>query len=150
MTTYISYQLPITEGQRKKIARAYETKSPVSVRLTGKQLLEMPNISILLTKRQVDKMEKVKSMGIGVVLKLSVAQLRAQKKEGGFLPAILVPIITALATGALSATAGYAANKGLNAIEKAIEKKKKKKEEGSGLFPLGSGLFPLGTLGSRP
>lgn len=159
---YQSYMIPLSEGQKKKLLRAVEKKTPVVLEMSAKQLASGGDIPAFLTKTQIARIERMKLAGLGMQLKFSAKQLAAQKKEGGFLPA-LIPLLaaigTAIAGGVAGATATYATNKAIKGIEGAVEKKKKKKQQitqdllaqamesaptGSGLMPLGSGLFPMG------
>lgn len=138
MSDMIRVEVPLSEGQVKKMRKAIKTLTPVSLRLSSDQLGAKGGIPILITKSQYNKMRKSLNSGKGMILKISMTQMRKLKKDGGILPFIVPAVIagaTALATGALSAVGGYATTKGLEAIENAVSGKK------------GKGLFPPGTSG---
>ena len=117
---YFKYPIPLTTHQIKQLRKAIDTSTPVRMRISVYQLGTNEGIPLLLSKSQINKAEKHLKMGKGILLTLSPTQIRYNKKEGGFLP-ILIPIAIALATGAASALGGFAANKAIDAIDKAIQ-----------------------------
>lgn len=124
MDTYSKYGVNITESQRRKLSRAIRARSDTSLKLSAEDLSgEFP---LLLTSRQITRIQKSAAKGVGLVLKLSASQLDAMRKDGGILP-FLIPILVALGTGAASAAGAYGVNK---IIEKA---------EGRGLTQIGVG-----------
>lgn len=126
----------LTNGQKKKLATALKKMSPIKFKLSASQLKKQGGLPMMVTKTQLNNMNKSKRSNKGMMLNVSLSQIRAMKKEGGILP-FLVPIAvagaSALATGALSALGGLAVNKIADALE------------GEGLGPLGSGLGPIGS-----
>lgn len=160
---YTSHELYLSDGQRKKLMKAYNDKIPIHIKLSAKQLVRQGNTPILLTPTQLNRISNSIAAGVGMVLKLSAKQLSSNKKEGGFLP-FLIPIITAALGGIAGAVATKGTNKVMEAIEEARAKRREKKGReakqairqsqqfikdvsqatGSGLMPLGQGLFPYG------
>lgn len=139
---YDKTNIYMSEGQKKKLATAFNKMAPIKIKFSNTQLKKQGNMPIMVTKSQMNRIDKSKKDNKGMVLSISLAQMRAMKKEGGILP-FLIPIAiagaSALATGALSALGGLAVNK----IASALDKK------GEGLRPLGSGISPIGS-GLRP
>ena len=125
----------LTNGQKKKLTTAFNKMSPIKLKLSSSQLKKQGGIPLMITKTQMNKINKSKRLNKGMMLNISISQMRTMKKEGGIIP-FLIPIavagVSALATGALSALGGLAVNK----ISEALD--------GNGLSPLGSGLRPLG------
>jgi len=129
--TYFKYNVSLTNGQKDKLLKSYQKKAPITLRLKHNQL--SGDDAILLTQRQLNKIEKSKKNRTGCDLKISATQIK--KQEGGFLGALLpalsrigamaIPYLTKamtpLATGALSGLANWGVNKALP-------------QSGSGLF----------------
>ena len=116
MTTYHTYGVTLSEGQRKKLAKAYQTNSAITIRLSANELTG--NDQLILTKRQIAKLVKSKRQGKGSDIKISKSQIRKVVVKGGSLWSSLFSLGTrmlpyagravakvapALATGALSA-----------------------------------------------
>jgi hypothetical protein len=117
MTKYLNVGVNISEGQREKIKKAMETKSPVSIRLEYSDL--NGEHVLAFTQTQLNKMKKAYKAGTGLMIKMSKSQLEHNAKvEGGFISAIL-PFLTSaakflipsLATGAMSGLGSAAATK---------------------------------------
>ena len=119
--SYTAYGLSLSSGQKQKLATAFRKRAPTSVRLSKTQL-SGPD-KVLLTKRQITRIEKAKRAGTGVEIDFSTTQMRQQ--QGGFLGALL-PALTRigaaalpylskaaapLATGALSGLASWGAQR---------------------------------------
>ena len=102
---YNEEKLHLTSNQKKKLDNAVNKKTSISLRINPKQ---NGNIPILLTKTQVSKISK----GLPFNLKLSIAQVKALAKHGGFL--ITLPTLLGIA-GAVGSLAG-----GASAIAKTV------------------------------
>lgn len=86
MTTLIEYKVNLSDGQKKKLAKAYGDKCPYTFRLNNNQLTgEFP---LLLTERQVNNINKAKANNTGIDIKMSATQMRSQGQSGGFLGAL--------------------------------------------------------------
>ena len=113
MTKYFEYGVNLSEGQKTNLAKAIQTNSELTLRLKNNQL--RGSDELMLTKTQLNKIQKAASNRTGVDLKISKTQIR---KAGGslfsslaMLGAKALPFVTkaaskalpALATGAVSA-----------------------------------------------
>jgi hypothetical protein len=142
--SYSKSNIFLTDGQKKNLTKAINNNSSIKIKLSNIQIKQNGNVPILLTNSQINKINKSKTENKGMVLNMSMAQIRANKKEGGILP-FLIPIAIAGASAIAGGIASWGTKKALDAVDKAIEKGKK----GNGLMPLGQGLRPLGQ-GLRP
>ena len=84
MTTYHSHKVNLSEGQRKKLLTAHNNKSGITIRLSKSNITG--NDSLMLTKRQINQLNKAKKTGVGSDLKISQTQIR--KIIGGGAPRI--------------------------------------------------------------
>ena len=137
--SYQSFRVRLSQGQVKTMAKAIESGSPTSIRLKRDALGD--GTPLLFTRTQMNKIGKAMDQNRGIVLKFSMAQTKAMRKDGGILPAlaVLAPFAIAALTGAAGAAGTFGTTKVLEAIEKGIKKRK-----GNSLAPLGQGLAPLG------
>ena len=116
MTKYFEYGVNLSEGQKTNLAKAIQTNSELTLRLKNNQL--SGSDELMLTKTQLNKIQKAASNRTGVDLKISKSQIRKAVKQGGslfsslaMLGAKALPYVTkaaskalpALATGAVSA-----------------------------------------------
>ena len=121
---YQSYSVSLTEGQKANLATAYKNRSPITIRLKNEQL--KGNFPLLLTKTQINRINKSIADKTGVDINISKKQISAQSKNGGFLGALasflartvlptvarIAPkVVATLATGALSALASTGVSK---------------------------------------
>ena len=128
MTTYIAYGVKLSDNQRKKLAKAFKEKSPITLRLSHNELTGSDEM--MLTKTQIKKIQKARSTGKGVDLKISKTQIAKIAQKGGTLFSSLLnvgtkllpqamniatKILPALATGALSSVGNFATDKILGA-----------------------------------
>ena len=116
---YLQYNVNLTKGQKEKMFKAYQNRVPFTLRLKNKQLSGADKL--MLTKTQIKRIEKNKSKGTGIDIKISTAQIR--KQDGGNLFSSLLPIITKtalplakkamgpLVSGALSGLSSFGVNK---------------------------------------
>ena len=74
MTTYHSHKVNLSEGQRSKLLRAYKDNSEITIRLGNSDLTG--NDSLMLTQRQINKLNKARSLGVGSDLNISRTQIR--------------------------------------------------------------------------
>tara|TARA_Y100001956_G_scaffold72102_1_gene77372 strand:- start:362 stop:997 length:636 start_codon:yes stop_codon:yes gene_type:complete len=86
MAGYIEYKVNFTDGQKKKLAKAFQDKYPQTFRLKYEQL--QGNFPILLTQRQIKAVQKAKTNKTGIQIKISREQMRSQSQSGGFLGAL--------------------------------------------------------------
>lgn len=95
--SFHEHGLKLSDIQKRKLATALKRNEGTSIKLDVSQL-EGPD-KVLLTKRQQNKIEKMKNKGVGLVIQFSKNQLvKMRSIEGGFLGALL-PIAKALLPG---------------------------------------------------
>ena len=124
MTTYIEYGVKLTDGQKSKLVSAIRNKSPLTLRLKHSQL--RGSDELMLTQRQISKINKSIANGTGSDIKISKTQIRKSVKYGGnffsslaslgarVLPYAIKGIskaVPALATGAATALGELGINK---------------------------------------
>ena len=116
MTTYTQYGVKLSDGQKSRLLKAIQNKSPLTLRLKHSHL--KGSDELMLTQRQITKIKKSLANGTGSDLKISKTQITHSVKHGGNLFTSLARIgskllplaikgvskvAPALATGALSA-----------------------------------------------
>ena len=127
-TKYYSYGVSLSDNQRKKLAKAYNEKSAITLRLSHNELSGLDEM--MLTKTQINRIQKAASLGKGVDLKISKTQMTKVVQKGGSLFSSLLALGTkllpkamnlatktlpGLATGALSSLGNFATDKILGA-----------------------------------
>ena len=139
MTHYTNIKMKVSEGEKEKIKKAFETNSKYITIRFGLTNLYGEDV-IALTKSQVDRLVEAYEEKKGLKIRMSKMQLAHNAKiEGRFLPALagLIPFLTGtvlpdLGVGALSGLAS-------SGVQKQI---------GNGLYlKKGSGMCRLGTDG---
>jgi len=103
MTQYHKHGFNLSVEQKDKIRRAYENGGSISIRLSNQNL--HGNDMLAITQTQLNKIKKAEN---GVQLNLSHAQIKYMEKRGGFLPLLLIPLITSTVGAAGGLTAGIA------------------------------------------
>ena len=115
MTKYFEYGVNLSVGQKENLAKAIQTNSELTLRLKNNQL--RGSDELMLTKTQLNKLQKAASNRTGVDLKISKSQIRKVVQGGSLfsslamLGAKALPFVSkaaskalpALATGAVSA-----------------------------------------------
>ena len=124
MTTYLEYHVNLSDGQKTNLAKAIKNGSELTLRLKNNQL--RGNDELMLTKTQVNKIQKAVANKTGADIKISKTQIRKSVKQGGslfgslaVLGAKALPYVTraaskalpALATGAVSALGSLGVDK---------------------------------------
>ena len=96
MTHYTNIKMRISEGQKDKIKKAFESNSKsITIRFKCSDLYGEDVVA--LTKSQVDRLAEAYEEKKGLTIRMSKAQLAHNAKiEGGFLPALagLIPFLT--------------------------------------------------------
>ena len=147
---YTEFGVSLTNIQAKKLADAIRTKTIASLKLRFNELNGEHKLP--LTQMQINKINKHKDKGVGIILHLSQSQLKHMHKSGGVLPllAILPAIFGGLAaaggiTGGVSSIAEAVNDKKAN--NKMLEEQQRhnlevEKQLGKGLHlnPMGSGI----------
>ena len=125
MTTYFPYKVNLSEGQNKKLGKAFKANSALTLRLSGTQT--SGNDELMLTANQKKRIAKAAALGKGVEIKISKSQIRKVMKQGGSLFSAIIPLARSLAptlakTLGLSALAGLA-SEGASQVAKKISGK---------------------------
>ena len=117
MTQYFEWKVKLTDNQKIKLADSMKNKCPLTLRIKYLDLLEKDD-KLLVTMRQLNKIEKALDKRKGIDLKISKEQIRKMAKHGGNLFSSLATLgakvlpyavkgvsktVPALATGAVSA-----------------------------------------------
>ena len=112
MTRYTNFKIRISEGEKDKLKKAFESNcESITIPLTFSDLHGEDVIA--LTRSQLDRLVEAYEEKKGKTIRMSKTQLAHNMKiEGGFLPALagLIPFLTgtvlpALGVGALSGLA---------------------------------------------
>ena len=116
MTSYFEYGVNLSDNQKRSLASAVNSKSPLTLRLKNGNLTG--NDELMLTKTQLKRIQKSLNNGTGADIKISKTQIRKVAKQGGSLFSTLASLgarvlpyavkgltkaAPALATGAISA-----------------------------------------------
>ena len=116
MTTYFEYGESLTDNQKRSLASAMNSNTPLTLRLKHGNL--SGNDELMLTKTQLKRIQKSLNNGTGADIKISKTQIRKVAKQGGNLFSSLASLgarvlpyavkglskaAPALATGAISA-----------------------------------------------
>ena len=124
MTTYLEYHVNLSNGQKENLAKAMKTGSELTLRLKNNQLSGRDEL--MLTKTQLNKIQKAVKNKTGVDIKISKTQIRRSVKQGGSLFSSLatlgakaLPFVTkaaskplpGLPTGAVSALGSLGVDK---------------------------------------
>ena len=137
MTTYHPHGVKLSEGQKKKLAKAYRDNKVITIRLSNDEL--HGGDQLMLTKTQIKRLKKAKSLGKGSDIKISKTQIRKAVIEGGSLWSSLISLGTKLlpyATTAVSKSAPALATGALSALGSlGIDRLFGKKQTGGFLIP---------------
>ena len=116
MTQYFEYGVKLSDNQKRSLASAMNSKSPLTLRIKNTNLTG--NDELMLTKTQLKRIQKSLNNGTGADIKISKTQIRKVAKQGGNLFSTLASLgarvlpfavkgltkaVPALATGAVSA-----------------------------------------------
>ena len=120
MTELYKINVKLSEGQKRKLAKAYSDNEEVSIKLAHKNL--SGSDTLMVPKNTVNRVAKSKGSGKGVQIKISKANVRKQTGSGIFTS--LLPVLRNVAptigkTMGLSALAGLA-SEGASQILKKI------------------------------
>ena len=90
MTTYIEYGVTLTDGQKSKLMDAIQNRSPLTLRLKHSHL-RRPD-ELMLTQRQIERIQKSLANGTGSDIKISKTQISRSVKHGGNLFSSLISL----------------------------------------------------------
>ena len=91
MTTYYSYGVNLSKGQRLKLAKAYANNSAITIRLAKNEL--NGSDELMLTKTQINKIKRAMENGTGADIKISKSQIRKAVEHGGLLFSSLMKLV---------------------------------------------------------
>ena len=114
MTTYFPYKVNLSEGQKKKLGKAFKANCAITLRLSGNQT--SGSDELMLTANQKKRIAKAAALGKGVEIKISKTQIRKVMKQGGSLFSAIIPLarsLTASLAPTLAKTLGLSALAGL-------------------------------------
>ena len=119
MTELHKINVHLSEGQKRKIAKAYRDNEEVSIRITHSAL--SGSDTLMVPMNTIKKLSKNKDRGKGTVVKISKANVRKQTGEGIF--SSLLPVVRTVAptigkTLGLSAVAGLASEGASQLVKK--------------------------------
>ena len=106
MTTYIEYGVTLSDGQKSKLFAAIKNKSPLTLRLKHSQL--QGSDELMLTQRQIAKIQKSLANGTGSDIKISKTQITRSVKHGGNLATSLLSLSSKLLPYAIKGVAKVA------------------------------------------
>ena len=106
MTTYIEYGVTLSDGQKSKLLSAIKNKSLLTLRLKHSHL--QGTDELMLTQRQIAKIQKSISNGTGSDIKISKTQISRPVKHGGNLFTSLISLGTKLLPYAMKGVAKVA------------------------------------------
>ena len=81
MTTYIEYGVTLSDGQKSKLLSSIKNKSPLTLRLKHSHL--RGSDELMLTQRQISKIQKSIANGTGSDIKITKTQITHSVKHGG-------------------------------------------------------------------
>lgn len=83
---YKTYLVNLSQRQKESLAKAFKNKSELTLRLKHNQLTG--NFPLMLTKRQINNINKSKTKKTGIDINISKSQMRKQSQNGGFIGAL--------------------------------------------------------------
>ena len=117
-TTYHPYKIALTDGQKKKLQKAYVSKTAVTLRVKPGQF--GPGDELLPTATQISRLKKTSAAGKGMEIKLSQTQIQNTAQRGGSLFSAMLglarPLIKPALGGLASAGLSFGAEKVLKKI----------------------------------
>ena len=117
-TTYHPFKIALTDGQKKKLRKAYVTKMPVGLNVKPDQIGR--GDELLLTETQNKRLKKRSAAGKGMVIKLSQAQIQNTAQRGGNLFSAMLGLARPLIKPALGALASAGLSFGAEKVLKKI------------------------------
>jgi len=132
-TAYHPYKIALIDGQKKKLQKAYVSKTAVALRVKPEQIGR--GDELLVTATQISQLKKTAAAGKGLELKLSQTQIQNTTQRGGNLFSAVLGLARPLIKPAL----GVLASAGLSfGAEKVL-----KKIFGKGFWPKEIELYKL-------
>ena len=117
-TTYHPYKIALTDGQKKKLQKAYVSKTAVPLRVKPGQIGR--GDELLLTATQISRLKKTSAAGNGMEIKLSQTQIQNTAQRGGSLFSAMLGLARPLIKPALGALASAGLSFGAEKVLKKI------------------------------
>jgi len=117
-TTYHPYKIALTDGQKKKLQKAYVSKTAVTLRVKPGQIGR--GDELLLTATQISRLKRTVAAGKGVKLKLSQTQIQNTAQRGGSLFSAMLGLARPLIKPALRVLASAGLSFGAEKVLKKI------------------------------
>ena len=83
MTELYQINVKLSEGQKRKLAKAYRDNEEVSIRLSHGNLSEGSDI-LMVPNNTINRLSKSKDLGKGMVIEITKANVRKQTGSGIF------------------------------------------------------------------
>ena len=117
-TTYHPYKVALTDGQKKKLQKAYVSKTAVTLRVKPGQ--SGRGDELLLTATQISRLKKTSAAGKGMEINLSQTQIQNTAQRGGSLFSTMLGLARPLIKPALGALASAGLSFGAEKVLKNI------------------------------
>ena len=117
-TTYLPYKIAVTDGQKKKLQKAYVSKTAVTRRVKPNQIGR--GDELLLTATQISRLKKTSAAGNGMEINLSQTQIQNTAQRGGSLFSAVLGLARPLIKPALGALASVGLSFGAEKVLKKI------------------------------
>ena len=117
-TTYLPYKIALTDGQKKKLQKAYVSKTAVTLRVKPNQIGR--GDELLLTATQISRLKKTSAAGKGMEINLSHTQIQNTAQRGGSLFSTMLGLARPLIKPALGALASAGLSFGAEKVLKRI------------------------------
>ena len=117
-TTYHPYKIALTDGQKKKLQKAYVSKTAVTLRVKSGQIGR--GDELLRTATQISRLKKTSAEGKGMEIKLSQTQIQNTAQRGGSLFSAMLGLARPLIKPALGALARAGLSFGAEKVLKKI------------------------------
>jgi len=111
-TTYLPYKIALTDGQKKKLQKAYVSRDKPGQIGRGDELL--------LTATQISRLKKTLAAGKGMEIKLSQTQIQNTAQRGGSIFSAMLGLARPLIKPALGALASAGLSFGAEKVLKKI------------------------------
>ena len=117
-TTYLPHKIALTDGQKKKLQKAYVSKTAVTLRVKPNQIGR--GDELLLTATQISRLKKTSAEGKGMEINLSQTQIQNTAQRGGSLFSAMLGLARPLIKPALGALASAGLSFGAEKVLKKI------------------------------
>ena len=121
-TTYHPYKIELTDGQKKKLQKAYVTRTGVNLRVEPEKIGR--GDELFLTATQISRLKKTSAAGKGMVIRLTQTQIQNTAQRGGSLFSAMLGLARPLIKPALGALASAGLSFGAEKVLKKTIRKR--------------------------